>query len=157
MKKALVITLAFILLFSLSACGKGQKSTYSVNPRPELKLIAQYPSQEMMMAGTVQPNKSVDIALCLEKDTGIDPITGNGNWFILEEYVGGVWVTIPRPDFAATQEGYVPAVGHPVKQTCRIQGLVQHPGHYRILKDVIIGHGEALQHEYYAAEFDVTD
>ena len=157
MKKALVITLTFILLFSLSACGKGQKSTYTVNPRPELKLVAQYPSREMMGAGTVQPNKSVDIALCLEKDTGIDPITGNANRFILEECIDGVWYTIPRPDMDFTDDGYTPTVGNPVKQTCRIQGLVQHPGHYRILKEVIIGRGEALQREYYAAEFDVTN
>lgn len=131
-----------------------KKSEYIVDPREELKLSAKYPS-----AGTSSEESwpgSVDITLELLKDTGIDPIAGNATDCIIEEEIGGVWYTIPRPDYYMTLEGYVPMVGHPVEQTVALSGRVQHPGHYRVLKPVITGRGSAIVHEYYAAEFYVN-
>ena len=134
-----------------------KKSVYVVDPREELRLTASYPS-----AGAGDPSwpGSVDITLELLKDTGIDPVAGNAADCIIEEEIDGVWYTVPAPyndHFAITAEGYVPMVGRPVKQTFSLLGLVQHPGHFRVLKSVIIGRGTAIVHEYYAAEFDVPE
>ena len=51
----------------------------------------------------------------------------------------------------------MPTLERPVVQTFFLGGLVQHPGHYRLLKPVGIGRGTGLITEYYAAEFDVTE
>ena len=51
----------------------------------------------------------------------------------------------------------MPTLERPVVQTFFLGGLVQHPGHYRLLKLVSIGRGTGLITEYYAAEFDVTE
>ena len=51
----------------------------------------------------------------------------------------------------------MPTLERPVVQTFFLGGLVQHPGHYRLLKPVNIGRGDELVCEYYAAEFDVTE
>ena len=132
------------------------KSRYQVNPRNELELTVQYPSQKMLEQNDpAQLTPSVDITLSLLWDSGIDPITGNGNDFILEEEIGGVWYTVPRASYYNTLEGYMPMVGNPVQQTIGLSEVLQHPGHYRILKDVIIGRGDSLKTEYYAAEFTV--
>lgn len=132
-----------------------QKSEYTVNPREELVLTARFPSAAMEQSPAGPQPLSLDITLSLLKDTGIDPICGTPADHIIEEQIGGVWYTIPRPGYFITLEGYVPEVDKPVNQEVSLSGTVQHPGHYRILKRVIIGRGAALTDEYYAAEFDV--
>ena len=132
-----------------------QKSTYTVDPREELALSVRYPSVTRDGGSDIAPGY-VDLTLSLLKDTGIDPICGNSADCIIEELIDGEWYTVPRPDYFMTLEGYTPTLSEPVRQTFFLGGTVQHPGHYRLLKPVIIGRGSAIVHEYYAAEFDVT-
>lgn len=132
-----------------------QKSTYKINPRKELALSVRYPSVTLDGGSNIAPGY-VDLSLSLLMDTGIDPICGNSADCIIEELIDGEWYTVPRPDYFMTLEGYTPTLTDPVRQTFFLGGTVQHPGHYRLLKPVIIGRGSAIVHEYYAAEFDVT-
>ena len=133
-----------------------KKSPYTVNPREELKLSATYRSAGTGASSDGTWPAALDITLELLKDTGIDPMVGNAMDCIIEEEIGGVWYTVPRPEYAMTLEGYMPTIGHPIEQTVSLSGRIQHPGHYRVLKPVIIGRGSALVHEYYAADFYVN-
>lgn len=133
-----------------------KKSPYSVNPREELKLSATYRSAGTGASSDDAWPGALDITLELLKDTGIDPMVGNAMDCIIEEEIGGVWYTVPRPEYSMTLEGYMPTIGHPIEQTVSLSGRIQHPGHYRVLKPVIIGQGPALVHEYYAADFYVN-
>ena len=132
------------------------KSACEVNPREELALSIRYPSMLQDGSSPIAPG-CVELTLALLKDTGIDPICGNAADCIIEELIDGEWYTVPRPSVFMTLEGYMPTLERPVVQTFFLGGVVQHPGHYRLLKPVNIGRGTGLITEYYAAEFDVTE
>ena len=132
-----------------------QKSTFEVDPREELLLSVRYPSVTLLGIPSGRYPGYVDVTLSLLKDTGIEPICGAD--CIIEELIGGEWYTVPQTRNNMALEEYMPTLEEPAQQVFYLGERVQHPGHYRIVKPVLIADGEdGYTTEYYAAEFDVT-